>query len=243
MLTNEQFLEVIKKSFSAYLNIDSSRSTPKLKPLHGNIAEDLHNLFGKDFSIQSQGYGTGKEDKIQGRYYPKNVDITIRYKGEVVAGYAVKFIMRNYSQNSNNYFENMLGETANIRTSSVPYFQIFIAFDKTPYYKKGGELYKYDIITQHHLDKYFVLSKDDTDRFFHVPNKTLIVLLSLKEEDKHCTFLNSKQYADYYKNIINDTDLIKYSTNIPDTFDNSVILNDYAKFIEKTYHIVQGKIK
>ena len=44
---------------------------------------------------------------IFGRYYPKNVDITINYKGKAIAGYAVKFAMRNYSQNSNNYFENM----------------------------------------------------------------------------------------------------------------------------------------
>lgn len=35
------------------------------------------------------------------------VDITINYKGKAIAGYAVKFAMRNYSQNSNNYFENM----------------------------------------------------------------------------------------------------------------------------------------
>ena len=33
----------------------------------------------------------------------------------------------------------MLGETANIRTNSIPYFQIFIIFDKVPYYGKGGE--------------------------------------------------------------------------------------------------------
>jgi hypothetical protein len=44
--------------------------------------------------------------------------------------------MQNYSQNSNNYFENMLGETANIRSSNIPYFQIFIIPDEIPYYKK-----------------------------------------------------------------------------------------------------------
>ena len=63
--------------------------------------------MGKNFTIQSQGYGNDKEGSINGRYYPKNVDITINYKGKAIAGYAVKFAMRNYSQNSNNYFENM----------------------------------------------------------------------------------------------------------------------------------------
>ena len=60
--------------------------------------------------------------------------------------------MRNYSQNSNNYFENMLGETANIRSNSIPYFQIFIIFDKVPYYEQGGIFKKYDNISRHNLD-------------------------------------------------------------------------------------------
>ena len=60
-----------------------------------------------------------------GRYINKNVDIVI-YKRTVIAGIGVKFVMQNYSQNSNNYFENMLGETANIRSKNIPYFQIFV---------------------------------------------------------------------------------------------------------------------
>lgn len=136
MLTNEEFLEVIRESFKIYLDIDTSRSTAKLKPLHGSIAKDLQALFGKDYKIQSQGFEEDKECSIDGRYYPKNVDIAVTKNGKSVAGYAVKFIMRNYSQNSNNYFENMLGETANIRSNSIPYFQIFIIFEKVPYYKK-----------------------------------------------------------------------------------------------------------
>ena len=135
MLTNTQFLEVIRKSFQIYLGVDTSRSTAKLKTLHGHIAQDLQELFGKDYTIKSQGYGDDKEGIINGRYYPKNADITVSYNGKPVAGYAVKFVMRNYSQNSNNYFENMLGETANIRSNSIPYFQLFIIFDKVPYYK------------------------------------------------------------------------------------------------------------
>ena len=138
MLTNEQFLQVVRKSFETYLNVNTSRSTAKLKDLHGYIAKDLSELFGNKYTIKSQGYGDDKEGSINGRYYPKNVDIVVNYKEKPIAGYAVKFVMRNYSQNSNNYFENMLGETANIRSNKIPYFQIFIIFDKVTYYKKGG---------------------------------------------------------------------------------------------------------
>ena len=115
MLSNQQFLEVIRESFKTYLSIDTSRSTAKLKTLHGHIAHDIEELFGPEYTVLSQGIGNDKEGCIQGRYYPKNVDITVNKAGKPVAGYAIKFVMRNYSQNSNNYFENMLGETANIR--------------------------------------------------------------------------------------------------------------------------------
>ena len=243
MLMDKQFLEVIRESFKAYLNVGTSRSTSKLKSLHGQIANDLKKQLGLDYSIKSQGIGDDKEGSISGRYYPKNVDITIYHKGKPVAGYAVKFVMRNYSQNSNNYFENMLGETANIRANSIPYFQVFIIFDKVPYYKKGGQFKKYDYITQHNLDKYIILSKDDPSIFFHTPDKTLVVLVKLKEKSPDYKYKNDKEYAEYYGSVINDADLMSYSDKIKDQFDNSVILNNYEDFLQRTIYIIKGKEK
>ncbi|MEG7979006.1 MAG: hypothetical protein NY202_03795 [Mollicutes bacterium UO1] len=66
----------------------------------------------------------------------KRVDIAITKGEETVAGLGVKFIMSNYSQNSNNYFESMLGETANIRTNNILYFQIVICFARPPYFEE-----------------------------------------------------------------------------------------------------------
>lgn len=243
MLTNEQFLEVIRDSFKTYLKIDTSRSTAKLKTLHGHIATDLSELFGSQYEIKSQGYGDDKEGQIKGRYYPKNVDITVSKDGKPVAGYAVKFVMRNYSQNSNNYFENMLGETANIRANSVPYFQIFIIFDKVPYYKKGGAFSKYDVITEHNLDKYLMLSRDDPKAFCHTPDKTLIVLLTLSEKEPNYRFRDSRDYADYYGKVIDSPNTITYSEKIKDIFDDSVMLNNYSDFIRRSYFIAEGKTK
>lgn len=243
MMANEEFLSIIKQSFETYLTVGTSRSTAKLKSLHGYIAKDLENLLGNEYSIQSQGYGNDKEGSIDGRYYHKNVDITISRKGKVVAGYAVKFVMRNYSQNSNNYFENMLGETANIRSNSIPYFQIFIIFDKVPYYKQGGVFKKYDNISHHHLDKYLALSKDDPTIFYHTPDKTLVILIKLKEKSPNYSYKNANEYAEYYKSIINDTDLLSYSTKIEDLFDDSVIFNNYEDFIKRSCYIIMGRQK
>lgn len=243
MMTNEDFLRVIKESFATYLAVGTSRSTAKLKTLHGHIASDLEELLGAGFSIQSQGYGNDKEGSIGGRYYPKNVDITILKNNKPVAGYAVKFVMRNYSQNSNNYFENMLGETANIRANSIPYFQVFIIFEKVPYYENGGKFKKYDVISTHNLDKYLELSKDDPSVFFHTPDKTLVVLIKLKEKALNYYFENSTDYAEYYRSVLNDDDLMSYSTKINDTFNASVIYNDYEDFINRTFHIIMGRLK
>ena len=137
----------------------------------------------------------------------------------------------------------MLGETANIRSNSIPYFQIFIIFEQVPYYKKGGGFQRYDVLSKHNLDKYFMLSKDNPDSFFHTPDKTLFIILRLKEKSPSHVFADSQDYARYYSSVINDTDLMDYSTKIEDTFNDSVILNDYEKFIRKTYYIAEGKTK
>lgn len=243
MMTNSDFLEVIRESFLTYLQVGTSRSTAKLKSLHGHIAADLEEKFGGSFTVHSQGYGDDKERTIEGRYYPKKVDITINRNGKAVAGYAIKFVMRNYSQNSNNYFENMLGETANIRSNAIPYFQVFIIFDKVPYYKKGGVFKKYDAISAHNLHKYLALSKDDPSVFFHTPDKTLVVLIKLKERAPSYRFIDDKDYAKYYMSVIRDADLLTYADLAVDPFDDGVIYNDYEDFIERTYHITLGRLK
>ncbi len=242
-MNNYEFLEVIKKSFQAYLDVGTSRSTAKLKKLHGAIANDVKINLGNEYSIQAQGYEDGIEAQVEGRYYPKKVDITINYKNKPVAGYAVKFVVRNYSQNSNNYFENMLGETANLRANSIPYFQIFIVFDKVPYFKKTGGFSRYNKINQHDIEKYIKLSEDNPDVYFHTPDKTLIVVVKLKEKALDYQYRDEKEYISYYKSVGEDKNLMSYSTNIKDSFGNSVILNNYEDFIVRTCCMIKGKQK
>ena len=128
-MDNQEFLTVVGNSFKKFLET-GSRSNEKLKILHGAIAKDLKERLGAGYYVQSLGIGNGKEMKLDGRYIDKVVDITILKNSKPIAGIGVKFVMQNYSQNSNNYFENMLGETANIRCANIPYFQIFIIPDK-----------------------------------------------------------------------------------------------------------------
>lgn len=233
-LTNEEFLRVISNSFCCFLQKGTSTSTDKLKPLHGAIARDLHSKLGADYEIFSQGYGAGKETKIQGRYTEKRVDITIKKGNKAVAGIAVKFVMQNYSQNSNNYFENMLGETANIRANKCPYFQIFIIWDRLPYYKKDSEksIHTWETFTEHNAKKYFVLSKDNVDLFFHTPNKTLIYVVHIPDNPQLTT---QSQYMDYYRDLDFSVTLSEDQFN---EMGSAVVLNDYVTFIDKVYHTI-----
>lgn len=236
-LTNENFLHVIENSFCAFLEKGTSRSTDKLKPLHGKIAEDIANILGCEYSVYSQGYENGKEKEIRGRYYSKKVDIVILHKGKTIAGIGVKFIQQNYSQNSNNYFENMLGETANIRTTKIPYFQIFIIPDTLPYYEKEKSIKKWEDFSSHNASKYGVLSQDNTDVYYHTPKKTLIYVihipmpLSVDSRPK-----NQDGYISYYRT--NDINVTLSKTKF--SFGDTVILNDYETFRTKVYHTIMA---
>lgn len=234
MLTNQTFLQAISESFDEFLLSGTSRSTAKLKPLHGAIARDLAERLGGEYEICSQGYGNDKEASMHGRYMDKMVDITIKHHNEAIAGIAVKFVMQNYSQNSNNYFENMLGETANIRCGNHPYFQIFIILDKLPYYNREKEITRWETFTDHNISKYVALANDNVDAYFHTPNKTLIYVLHIPDND-HLRTLNS--YLQYYQNLAFKMQL---STHSYAPFGSSVILNNYETFIEKVYHSIMA---
>jgi hypothetical protein len=163
MMTDQKFLESITESFKKFISAGSSASTMKLKPLHGAIAKDIADRLGEDYEIKSQGYGNGKEANVMGAYTDKNVDITIYDKrsdsDKPIAGISVKFVMQNYKQNSKNYFHDMIGETANLRSAGIQYFNVFISLDTLPYYKddktRGTKIiHHWEKVTQHDMDKY-----------------------------------------------------------------------------------------
>lgn len=228
------FLEATKKSFITSLET-GPRSNEKLKVLHGFIAEDLQNRLGKEYIVKSLGFKDGKEEKITGRYMDKNVDITVIKNKKKIAGVAVKFVMSNYSQNSNNYFENMLGETANIRSHNTPYFQIFILPEKLPYYKQDRTISKWETITSNNVDKYIKISEDNVDAFYHTPNKTLFCLLKIGDFAKK-TPKTADEYKQYFFN--NDFEIKYSSTQL--NFKSQTIYNDYELFMQKIYHAIKA---
>ncbi len=232
-MNNDEFLQVISNSFKEFVNSGTSRSTAKLKPLHGAIAADIAQNLGENYEVCSQGYKDDKEADIPGRYIDKKVDITIKLHGKAIAGIGVKFVMQNYSQNSNNYFENMLGETANIRCSGSPYFQIFIILDRLPYYNNEREIKKWEVFSRHNVEKYIILADDNSEMYLHTPDKTLIYIVHIPDNDD---LRNKTEYMEYYKSHIGMT----LSENRELKFGNGVVLNDYETFITKVYHKIMS---
>lgn len=235
-MNNNEFLGVLKEAFLVYLRTNA-RSNEKLKVLHGAISGDIYTrLDDCRYNVSSLGYGIGKEKTIDGRYVDKAVDITISMQNVAIAGIAVKFVMSNYSQNSNNYFENMLGETANIRSARIPYFQIFIIFDKLPYFDKSGRIAKWEHISEHNLEKYIKLSNDNIDSFMHTPNKTLVFIVHIESATDTALLTNMEDYRNVY--LHNDFDLSLSSLRV--NFGRTIIYNDYDEFAAKAVHAIKS---
>jgi len=184
----------------------------------------------------------------------KKVDIAVMKGERPVAGIGIKFIMSNYRQNSNNYFENMLGETANIRTNSILYFQIVICFAHLPYFYKEENKEKviknFEKISLSHLEKYQILSQDDTFTYLHSPLKTLLVLVDFANIDCEELFKNKqlKNDSEFIQIVKEKGGKLKFGELESDEevldskliFQGSLIFNDYQKFIKKCAQLIKG---
>ncbi|MDR0899877.1 MAG: hypothetical protein LBM27_05935, partial [Lactobacillaceae bacterium] len=230
------------------------RGTSKLDILHGKIAKDLKHFLDKNalpgdhYKVYAKGFEDERFDhefKVDGRYYPKNVDITVLDKNDtVIAGFELKFPMSSFNKNSNNQFENLLGNTANIRSSNhgMLYYLILITPDAVPLFQSAefpeNRIVKgMEKIGLKQLKKYAILSEDDSDVYFHTPNKSLIYFITLpKLSNLELGKTTAKEYSEAYQNggiIINN--------DLNDKFKDGTILNDYENFIQRVVFQILGK--
>ena len=235
-MTNDDFLKAVQSSFEKFLDSGTSRSNKKLKPLHGAIALDLSQRLGPGFEVHSLGFGNDKERLIPGRYMEKRTDVTICRGNKPVAGVAVKFVMQNYSQNSNNYFENMMGETANLRSGAIPYFQVFVIPDKIPYYRRDGRFKKWESLTAHNIGKYLKMDSDNPTVFFHTPDKLLFYPIHLPDlPDDPAT---KEDYLNRYREWLPVFGLQRGIVSLPQT--PNVLEREWEPFAEKVCYRIKS---
>lgn len=181
------FLSAINSSFVAYNKRGGARSTKKLIPIHKFLSEAILSKLGKNFKMKSFGIGDGKEATIEGKYYPKDLDVAILKNDKILATISFKFVTSNYKQNANNYFEGLMGETANIRRQNVGFAHFLVFRGHTPYYSKNkgnlrGKETKTEIIKERDLQKYVKLFKDMD--FPHKPDLIGICILDFDKNRK-----------------------------------------------------------
>ncbi|MDP2362788.1 MAG: hypothetical protein Q8M94_03350, partial [Ignavibacteria bacterium] len=112
----------------------------------------------------------------------------------------------NYKQNSNNYFENLLGETANIRRVNIGFAHFLVLRAHTPYYYKNkgnlrGKEKKIEILNENDLAKYIKLFND-----LDFPHKPEVLGMAIIDFDKrgraHFEDLKNLNLAVETKNIL-----------------------------------------
>lgn len=201
---NKSFLKAIAETFKAY-NDSGARSNKKLIPIHKWFAKHLEDNLGKGYSILS--LGNGGEANLNGKYYPKNLDISVIKDNKILATISFKFVTSNYKQNANNYFENLLGETANIRRVNVGFAHFLVLRAKTPYYNKNkgnlrGETIKIETLNDRDISKYIKLFQDND--FPHKPDVLGISILDFDESGKPAiTDLNNLGISKDNQNTLN----------------------------------------
>jgi len=174
------FLKAISETFLAY-NTFGARSNKKLLPIHLWFAEMIEKKLGNGYSVRS--LGKGGEAVLDAKYYPKTLDISILKGDKIITTISFKFVTSNYKQNSNNYFENLLGETANIRRVNVGFAHFLVLRAHTPYYDKNrgnlrGKEKKTEIINENDLSKYIKLFND-----LDFPHKPEVLGMAIIEFD------------------------------------------------------------
>ena len=175
------FIKAIEETFIKY-DAHGARSNKKLIPLHSWFAMTMKEKLGDSYLVE--GLAHGGEQSLDGKYYPKTLDISIKKDNKIITTISLKFVMCNYKQNSNNYFENLLGETSNIKRVGVGFAHFFVLRSKTPYRDKNkgnlhGKTKKYEEITRKYLLKYLKLHAD-----LDFPHKPDVLGIALIDEDK-----------------------------------------------------------
>jgi len=247
----EKFIQSLKDGYTNYLLVHA-RSSQKIVPMHRCIAEILKLKLGSEFTIKSMGVGDNKEYIFEGKYYMKDLDITILKNGKPISALGFKFVTSNYKQNSNNYFENMLGETANLKRNDLLYAQILILKQKMPYFSTDKNQYtKIEKINEENLKKYFKLNNDNAENLYHKPDIMFIAFVNTGDEERFerairnqeiitkTTFNRNELLPLVNVNIIETSDLDeKFSDEMKEFLKRN---GDFKAFIEAFVNLTKGR--
>ncbi len=100
-----------------------------------------------------------------------------------IVAVSIRFIGSNFKQNANNYFENLLGECANLRRKRIGFAHFLVLPLLLPYRDRSGEIIRYEKIEETTLSKYFLLYEDDEHP--HRPDVLGLALVKIEPGPGH----------------------------------------------------------
>lgn len=163
------------------------------------------------------------EKTLQGLFNKKNVDI---YELSTNTSYEIKLILGNYKQNINNYIENMIGATTNLKAFNINVCQIIFIPQYLPYFNNEGILKKIEYISPKNIIPYKNIMASNLE---NKPSELIYQLF----DTGNLSFLQDNINK---KIILNDLKM-SYNISLIKSIDNTIndFLHMYSfnKFIDK----------
>lgn len=129
-----QYLQIFADQFKKIKEHPTmTRSPSLLEPMHSMIADQ----------VESHGYKTrslrNREFTFEGPYGTKDLDVAIfDNNNKLIGAIMFKGIRSEYKKNSNNYFEQMRGESQLLLDGGIPVYQIILIPTKVKHKKSDG---------------------------------------------------------------------------------------------------------
>lgn len=172
----QRFLAAMQESYRMVLR-HGVRSNEKTKVLHGWVQDELRRELGDGYTFTGQSPVSAQEAGVVGMYYDKNVDVLVARDGEELGVISVKFVISNYWQNSVNYLEQQIGETANLRRRNIVYGNLFCVTNLIPYKNRAGQIVRREAIRDNDIQRYARLRADH--EHIHAPQEMAIGIVEL----------------------------------------------------------------
>ena len=171
-----RFVIAASESYQKVLD-HGARSPQKTKVLHGWVQDELRLQLGDDYTYVGQTPTSSIEATVSGYYYDKKVNVLVSRDGQELGVISVKFVISNYGQNSVNYFEQQIGETANLRSKNIVYGNLFCVTDPIPYKMSGGGVSRLERLRDQDVQRYVKLRADREHA--HAPDEMAIGIVDL----------------------------------------------------------------
>ena len=171
-----RFVVAASESYQKVLD-HGARSNQKTKVLHGWVQDELRLELGDAYTYVGQTPTSSREARVMGNYYDKRVNVLVSRNGQELGVISVKFVISNYGQNSVNYFEQQIGETANLRSKNIVYGNLFCVTDPIPYKMSGGGVSRLERLRDQDVQRYVKLRADHEHA--HAPDEMAIGIVDL----------------------------------------------------------------